>query len=385
MSFGIKWKGPTLDPSGYGSANRAYVTALNRIGADLTIDPWDFDAKPPEFYGDEGKLVQKLRNRNIEYDCVVHHYVPNRVEGNIEKNKMNVAYNTWETTQIPRHWVEAMNKFFDLVLVPSEFNAVIYESCGVVTPIEVVPHCLEPDPYVRAEPLDLKKFNDKFKFLSVFQWTERKNPYGLLKSYFAEFHGYKDVVLVLKAYGSNTTISEQTRIRKLIENLKTEMRLDNTPPVYLLGDMLTTNQMYSLYKACDCFVLPSRGEGFGIPYAEACLGENTVIAPKFGGQYDFLSPIDGRGARLIDYFPTPVSNMPWIPHYNGLMDWAEPDLFQLRYYMREFYTMDQESLQDEKSNAQDHLGENYNYEIVGMQFYNTLERYLGSSHLFNNI
>jgi len=48
-------------------------------------------------------------------------------------------------------------------------------------------------------------------------------------------------------------------------------------------------EMPKLYKACQCFVLPTRGEGFGLPFVEASLCGLPVIAPRHGGQMMFLS------------------------------------------------------------------------------------------------
>ncbi|MGQ9668878.1 MAG: glycosyltransferase [Desulfosoma sp.] len=39
----------------------------------------------------------------------------------------------------------------------------------------------------------------------------------------------------------------------------------------------------------NSFVLPSRGEGIGLPYMEAMATELPVTAPRWGGQLDFMN------------------------------------------------------------------------------------------------
>ncbi len=372
----IKYKGPSLDPSGYGEAVRDYIKALHSIGVDITVEPWNFEAKSPSFYGEKGELIESLKNRNIDYDIVIHHYVPGKPA--IEKDKINIGYNTWETDRLPSKWTENINNFYDMNLVPSEFNKEVYAKSGVKIPIEVVPHCLDVAPYENAEPMEITGFEDHFKFLSVFQWTERKNPIGLLKAYYSEFTNKDKVVLILKTYRSNTSREEVEKIKQQIDQLKLDMKLNYYPPVYLLSGLLVKQDMYQLYKASDCFVLPTRGEGFGIPFAEACAGENLVITTDFGGQTDFLSPLTStNSAMLAPCFYTPVAHMPWIPNYDASMRWAEPDLESIRVFMSLAYEMGTKRLNAKKYSAHQFVKEELSYKRVGDIFVSKLKKALG--------
>lgn len=371
--IGIKWRGATLDPSGYGSANRDYIVALHEAGANITVEPWNYEARPAEFYGEAGRLVNSLKNNDIDYQFIVHHYVPNRIkmeEG--DEQKINVGYSTWEADIIPEHWVENINQNFDLQLVPSEYNRQAYVNSGVKIPVEVVPHCIDVTPFDETEPACMPKYENHFKFLSVFQWIERKNPVGLMKAYFSEFYGCSDVILILKTYGINHSEQERERIKATIRKLKydTQLEPNKLPKIYLLPELLSREEMLSLYKAADCFVLPTRSEGFGIPFAEACAGENVVIAPKHGGQRDFLRDGDGSFVRFVPHQLTPVAHMPF-PHYNSLMTWAEPDLYKLAGIMGTYYRVKHSSpdtFKSYKTMARKHVKETLNHEKVGQRF-----------------
>ena len=48
-------------------------------------------------------------------------------------------------------------------------------------------------------------------------------------------------------------------------------------------------QLAELYRSCNAFVLPSRGEGYGLPYLEASLCGLPVIGTKVSAIKDILS------------------------------------------------------------------------------------------------
>jgi glycosyltransferase involved in cell wall biosynthesis len=51
--------------------------------------------------------------------------------------------------------------------------------------------------------------------------------------------------------------------------------------VVVLDEEIAAEQMPSLYKGADAFVLPSRGEGWGIPYMEAMAMALPTIGTKW--------------------------------------------------------------------------------------------------------
>jgi hypothetical protein len=90
---------------------------------------------------------------------------------------------------------------------------------------------------------------------------------------------------------------------------------------------LTGEELAGLYTACDCLVLPYRGEGFGLPVAEAMACGRPVLVTGQGAALDFCGEdnaylLPARTVRLaqkrIDILDT--VDFPW---------WAEPDLEEL--------------------------------------------------------
>lgn len=62
--------------------------------------------------------------------------------------------------------------------------------------------------------------------------------------------------------------------------------------VYIDADR-TPGQLSGLYAACDCFVAPYRGEGFGLPILEAMACGTVPIVPNQGAATDFVTSRTG--------------------------------------------------------------------------------------------
>ena len=96
------------------------------------------------------------------------------------------------------------------------------------------------------------------------------------------------------------------------------------PNLEYLSDDLPDDRMASLYAACDCLVAPYRGEGFGLPIAEAMACGLPVVVTGYGAALDFC---DEANAYLLPacevYFPSRrvgelgTVDYPWL---------AEPDV-----------------------------------------------------------
>lgn len=91
------------------------------------------------------------------------------------------------------------------------------------------------------------------------------------------------------------------------------------PPVHLLPSGIATTQMPGVYASVDCFVLPSRGEGWGRPHVEAMSMGLPVIATHWSGPSEFLNEENGYPLRHESLEPIPEG--PFKGH-----KWAKPDV-----------------------------------------------------------
>lgn len=325
----LLYTGPVFDSSGYAQFARNFIIGLDDLGVDIKVNPVSFEIDKSDL-GEVGQRILKkcskdIRDRNVHIiNLTPEHFHKFTVPGAI-----NIGFTVFETTRIPDLWVQECNKM-DAIFVPCSWNVKIFKNSGVTVPIKNVPGGIYFTDTIELLP-ELDALKDKYKFYSIFQWTERKNPIGLLKSYYAAFTGRDDVVLVLKTYGSNTSPQEQQRIKGIIHQVKADMRLKHYPPILFIGNLLSTAQIRGLHAACDCFVLPHRAEGFGMPHIEAMSFGNPIITTGFSGNMEFCTE---QNSYLVNASLTPVCGMPWIPWYEGDMLWGEPDLSQVIDKMR---------------------------------------------------
>lgn len=337
--IGIKYLGPVLDGSGYAEFARNFICAIHkRKDADITVEQVSYESCRVD-HGKQGKIVSSLTNKKIDYDVKIINAIPDALPKYAEKGKKNIAFTMFEATRIPDVWVKCLNKYAQACFVPCKWNKEVFEDSGVEIPVHVVPPGVDVETYKDLDtitPVTMSNLpQGQICFYSIFQWTERKNPNGLLKSYWSAFENVDDVCLVLKTYGANDSPTQQKALKEGIRNLRSQVRLKKHPKIIFIGNILTRKEILGLHKACDCFVLPHRAEGFGLPHIEAMAMGNPVISTGFSGNMDFM---DCENSYLLDYQMTPVAHMPWIPYYEGDMMWAEPDLGQLIDTMRTVYT-----------------------------------------------
>ncbi|HCJ10904.1 MAG TPA: hypothetical protein DHW14_07050, partial [Clostridiales bacterium] len=172
----------------------------------------------------------------------------------------------------------------------------------------------------------------RFKFLSVFAWQARKGWDILLRAYLREFTAADGVLLVLKTRPFGLSEKEQRRqLARVVAEETACRRAGTVPPVRLLTARLSVPEMARLYSACDAFVLPSRGEGFGRPYLEAMASGLPTIGTGWGGNLDFMTHENSYLIEVEGF--EPAAGDPVARLYEGEY-WARPSLEDLRRLMR---------------------------------------------------
>jgi glycosyltransferase involved in cell wall biosynthesis len=211
----------------------------------------------------------------------------------------------------------------DEVWVPATFNVETFQNSGVKVPIRVMPLGVDVDyfhPGIRGF-----RPSERFTFLSVFEWGERKAPEVLLRAFAEEFKESEDVMLLLSVFNRDPSIDVEHEIAKLA--------LPNCPPIaVMVNPEFADYQMGSLYRSADCFVLPTRGEGFGMPVLEAMACGVPTIATDWSGPSDFLHEGIGYPLQTRPLVPAEAR----CPYYTGF-SWADPDPEHLRHLMRHVY------------------------------------------------
>jgi glycosyltransferase involved in cell wall biosynthesis len=360
---GIKYIAPFLDGSGYGRASRGNIKALHDIGVPLTLEEVSFDQPKPDL-GKEGAFLKSLVGKEIDYNIVVAHMLPHFWESYREPDKKLVGYTVWETSKLPKEWVDSINKA-DKVLVGCQWNKKLFEYSGVEIPIGMVPHGVDASKFENITPYKISGVNDNtFVFYSIMQWTERKNPIDLLRAYWYAFQNNEDVALVLKAHRNGYSEQEKEAIRNTIKRAKQIMPMEKYPKTLLISDMLSGDEICGLHARGDCYASLDRGEGFGLGPFEAAAAGNAILVTNYGGVTEFALP---EHSYLVDFSLEPVHGMPNSPWYRGDQLWARPDMYHASKLMyKAFHERENTKIMGEYLCK--FIKTNFNWKAIGEKF-----------------
>ena len=227
----------------------------------------------------------------------------------------------------------------DEVWVPTEWHVPRFVAAGVDRRrLHVVPEPVDTVFYDRPS-LPLYEHRAEigsagsapFVFFSVFKWEARKGWDLLLRAYWDEFRAptaaaVPRVRLVLKTYMPSWEIGPSVNavVDSAAQSMCAEHGVgrDTLPPITLALDDASTTEMRKLYGAAHSFVLPTRGEGWGLPIVEAMAMGLAPIATMHSGPTAYLTPENG--------FPLPIAQQ-----LQGGQ--AEPSVEALRAAMRAAY------------------------------------------------
>jgi len=330
----ILYVGPLKDFSGYASAARNYVMALDIAGCNLVTRDLRYDG------GDINRVgrAKELAEGNLrDVDIFIQQTTPNEMEP--KPGLFNVGIFCWETDRIPQIWVDHLNRM-QLVIVPCEDNLQVVRRCGVVTPVEKIHYSCDLSAYSsKPKPFLIPRVDNHFKMLSICQFSKKKGVDPLLKAYFTEFDANDPVVLILKLYITPADGPEQKqRIQGLVQAMRDILRLKAYPPVMLIHEVMDHGGIQRLYSTADCYVLPSRGEGWGVPHFDALGYGLPTIATAGTGPTEFITDECGW---LVDSHISPVCDMPHPFEflYTGKENWREPHVGSLKKCMRSAFEL----------------------------------------------
>lgn len=212
-----------------------------------------------------------------------------------------ISYTMFEASRLPRGWAELLNRHAAAVIVPCHWNLRLFQECGVRRPIYVAKwgvdrwdYPLLPRPRTGAEPY-------------TFLWSgtpDRRKGWDVMYRAF------------YRAFGHDPSVRLCLHFRALPKGV-TGVRDPNVSICYGLHDLATQRAMLA---RADCFVFPSRGEGWGSPPREAAATGLPVIATDCSGLSEDITswalPLRVSGPSAADYGPA---------DWGDVGDWSEPD------------------------------------------------------------
>ena len=323
---------PFYDGTGYSRMAIDTVLSLDSVGVDVVcrnVKLANQIVLPPE-------RIKFLEGKNIDN---VTHNIQHILAGYFQyrEGMTNIGYFHCETTHFrPSKWQYHCN-LMDKILVSCNENKWACEKSGVKVPVKVIGNGLNPDNYLKEYKKLPINTDNRVVFYHIGDYSSRKNILNLVKCYFETFSKADNVVLVLKTYvEGNPPDKSLELITNDLNKLKHALRLyavDNYPPVIVITDYLSTEDLFALHAQSDIFVSLERGAAWNLPAFDACGFGNFCIVNGWGGQNQFV--VEDDNGVLLPYQMSNVygmTNCPYFDIYTAHERWAEPDeqIFKMR-------------------------------------------------------
>ncbi len=312
-------------------APRDYDPSNTRFGG-LPLERWEDEAFVP--HSIVSRLIEQRDTRSRSGDWTDHttaYYGINMTwprESYLHPFVRGISLTMFETTRLAAGWAECLNRC-RRIIVPCDQNKQAFEDSGVTSPIEVVPLGVVPEKWpVPFRSADCGVRNrEQFTFLMAGGLTLRKNPLCAARAFAAAFPNNPDVRLIFKTRGAITSPGFREWARDLPRDDRIQVVFEESTP----------QRMAAYFHEADCFVFPSRGEGFGLPpLAAMCTGLPTIVSNNSGmsmyANPRYCYPIPCEEVKVPDHdhggFPRA---------WGDVGNWWEPDLDAFVEIMRHVY------------------------------------------------
>lgn len=334
----ILFIGPFLQKDGWGIAAKRYLKALQKTSYNVAAKPiymsGNIDTNSEPFRGLIKKKLDKI-------DVVIQNVLPNILD--YQPNCYNIGLCYFESRNLKHTgWIRRLN-LMDEIWVPTTIESVNLMNDGVTIPINVVPIPFIHSNIEVTKTVDLSHSVDKYKFLFVGEYIQRKNINILVSAFNREFHYTEPVSLIIK---TNKTGVHPLQLSKQVQNdilsAKKTFSLYEKEELYhrefLIVDYISDEELESLYMQSDCFVMPSSGESPCLPLMDAMHHGLTTIATNHTGMID-LSP-----DFIVDSIEVPcfVTDKPIKSLYTLNETWRCPNILSLQKCMRKAFRLSKE-------------------------------------------
>lgn len=284
-----------LTVDGYGLYGLNCVKALLRNGVDVT--PWQIDTlKWPTWLQIQGGFNPSLLTIEL-----MPAYETRKTGGRIWN------YTMWEATTVENRWFPPIRRNVDRLLVPHEFLVDTFPSNVTnYCPVHVVHGgtCPTSFPVAAASPYESGR---PYTFLALGDRGNRKGWDAVWRCFNNAFGNSPDVRLIIKTREGGLSYMASS----LWDNRVTFYRED-------------VDTMLDVYALADCFVFPSRGEGWGMPPREFAMTGKPAIVTRWSGL-----------EAGIDHWAIPLDKITMAPStLPGGGEWAMTDDDELTEKMR---------------------------------------------------
>lgn len=310
----VRFCSPVKSHMGYAELGRITINQLLAAGFDVSVVEIPIQGSNADF-GELGAQAERLVGKDGVADVNIVNMIPPRFADYRLPGARNIGYSMFEADRIPDDWVLQCNAM-DAMWVPAEWVREVFIASGVTVPVSVVG--VDAIPVAPAPPPP-----GPFRFLSVFQWTARKNPVALIRAYAAAFDGSTDTVLTLKIHRHSDPAQNRTFAQNAVNAVLARCKpRKSIPRIEVATDFFSSAQMRQLHADSHAYVSLAHAEGWGLPAWEATLAGKPVIHTGWSAPMEFVHE---QGRLRFNLSPS-YGMQEFVPFYHSAMNWAEPHL-----------------------------------------------------------
>ena len=291
---------PNNDFNGYGMAEKHLKKYFAEVGINL-------DKK---YNGQQISLVLNLASS---------------LEG--ARGKTKILYTMIEGDTYPPEWVDTCRQA-DHIVVPNTWCQKVLKKADLDSTVINLGY----DPEV-FKPIK-REMRNKYTFLHYEAFQGRKGWDELLDSWMASLSDKEDTQLILKTIKPYDEIPDRI---KEFQNVK------------VISGELPHKAMACLLAEVDCFIFPSRGEGFSLPPLEAMATGLPVILTKGHSHMEYYDERYMYGVEVSKKIP---AKYPWFDYPIG--NWVRCNLDNLSDRIEYVYENKEEAF-DKGQKAQNYV------------------------------
>ena len=239
----------------------------------------------------------------------------------------NIQWVVFESTRVPPTVMSTMMTA-DLVWVPSHWGQYTLIQNGLdPARCEVAPEGVDINRYHPYAP----RINSPIQtYLMTGKYELRKSITETVTAWAQEFGNDPDVELIIK---TDHFYNTQAKYNELTEWISSQ-GLTN---VRVMWGSVPARDMADLYQQAHVFVMPSKGEGWGLPIIEAAAVGLPIITTMYSGHTEFLRHIQSSVIPVeFDLVPITCSDYQlFYPTEDGNWgEWAQPRILSIRQALR---------------------------------------------------
>jgi len=346
----INWFSTIGTGKGYSGSSERIALALNKV-ADVRLALFN-----PDKYKLFTKDALKLKEKPFQLGKIgICYSTPVGFSSII--NEVKIGYTMWETDKVPVHdkmWgggdaIKTINSL-DRLFVPCKHNYNLFREYGVKIPIDIVHLGFDPKEYY---PLERTK-DRPFTFLMLGKLTMRKNTGAVVTAFLDLFKGNPNARLILKSQSG----------------IMAHFEFPEDKNITIIDRLSTQEEMLGYYKESDCFVLPSRGEGFGLPVLEAMA---TGMPCIFSNHTGLAEMADEKYNYPINNYKKVKANPTMTKSRCDVGNWYDPSLEELKEKMAYVFKNQSEAKEKGKM-AAEWVKNNFTFSHTAKSILNILEK-----------